>query len=75
MIAEDSAEGIYRKALGVLGTKVEGIDTLPLPALKAILTAQPLPGSKTTSTTVAMDSAAVTDFAKRFPDADRIGRA
>lgn len=69
----DSAEGVYRSTLDALGVEVEGANTLPLPALKAILAAQPVPGAKPAAVVnMARDAKAADDFATRFPGAERI---
>lgn len=72
-MAHDSAAGVFRTALGALGVKVEGVDALPVPALKAILSAQPKPGErKKADPALAMDASKADDFAKRFPGAATI---
>jgi hypothetical protein len=69
-IACDSAEGVYRLALGALEVDVEGIHASALPA---ILKMQPLPDQRrTVKTNVAMDAAGEKSFAERHPDASRI---
>lgn len=71
-IAHDSAEGVYRTALGMLGVK--GIEKVHASALPYLLDAQPVPGSKKeTATPLALDSSAIDSFNKRFPNAARIG--
>ena len=71
-MAHDSADGVFRTALGALGVK--DIDSLPGAALKHVLAAQPKPSDKKTSEQpLAMDAAAVDSFNKRFPGAARIG--
>lgn len=75
-IAQDSAEGVYRTALGALGAKVDGLNTLPLSALKAIFDAQPNPNEKPQR--IATDTALANDggFSDRWGGAvGRIGRA
>lgn len=72
-IACDSAEAVYRAALSTMGVKVEGVDTLPLSALKAIYNSQPEPNAR--KTPLASDSkyaAPSSEYATRFPGADRI---
>ena len=72
-MACDSAEGVYRTALGAMDAQVEGLADLPLNALKAILAAQPLPGSKRQEkSTFAQDAKAAGDYGKAFPGADKI---
>ena len=66
-MAHDSAEAVYRTALGALGVKVEGVHPS---ALKTILELQPLPGARKVE--VAMDAAGASDFAKRNPYASKI---
>lgn len=67
-VAMDSAEAVYRTALESLGVDVA--DVKELPALKAILKAQPLPGSsQAIQPAVAMDAAGVNSFHALFPEA------
>ena len=77
VIAHDSAEGVYRTALKVLpGFAMDSkeLAALPLPALKAVLKAQPLPGKNGQQpTSIAMDAATTDDFNKRYTGAARIG--
>lgn len=71
-IAQDSAEGVYRTALGMLGVK--GIDKVHASALPFLLDAQPVPGSKKeTASPLAMDASTIDSFNKMFPGAARIG--
>jgi 8-oxo-dGTP pyrophosphatase MutT (NUDIX family) len=71
-VACDSAEKVYRTALGILGVK--GIEGVHPSALSHLLKMQPVPGAKKQSeTTLAMDSSAVASFHKRVPSAARIG--
>ena len=73
-MAHDSAEAVYRTALGAIGVK--DVDKLHPDALKHVLSAQPVPGSKKDFTSVpAMDAAMADSFNKRFPGAARIGQA
>jgi hypothetical protein len=65
--AFDSAEGVYRAALDVLG--VPHKDLHPS-ALRPVLEAQPKPGS--TTPVIAADAAAVKGFHERFPQAAAI---
>lgn len=69
-MAHDSAEGVYKTALGMMGVKVEGVHPS---AFKTILELQPKPGSKQPERqAMAHDVAAASDFAKRFPGVDSI---
>src|SRR6185312_7301489 len=61
----DSAETVYRTALGMLGEDKKEIADLPLPALKAIFKRIPAPGSAPRP--MAFD-AGESDLAKMFPD-------
>jgi len=61
----DSAETVYRTALGMLGEDKKEIADLPLPALKAIFKRIPAPGSAPRP--MAFD-AGDSDLAKMFPD-------
>jgi len=72
-VAQDSAEGVYETALDLLGVKDIKAKKLPLPALQAILQAQPKPGEKKI-TTIAQDAGATppSDFAERWPSTQRI---
>jgi hypothetical protein len=75
-MAFDSAAGVYRQALTMLG--VEGAKDpkkLHDDALLPILRAQPRPGTRSHDTPIAMDASTVEGFAKRFPEANRIGHA
>jgi 8-oxo-dGTP pyrophosphatase MutT (NUDIX family) len=71
-ISFDSAEQVYRKTLEMLG--VPGVNDVHASALPVILKQHPLPGTKKPSATLAAD-ASVSDFAKRYPGASRIGNA
>ena len=70
-MAHDSAADVFRTAIGALpGVKVEGLDTLPVPALKAILSAHPKPGERQKTAPLAMDALGDdAEFAKQFPGA------
>lgn len=68
-MAHDSADGVFRTALTVLGVKVDGVHPS---AYRPILEAQPIPGSTTKKTIVAMDAAGVKSFAEMFPNAARV---
>lgn len=70
----DSAEQVRRHALKTLG--VENHATMHADALSAVLNAQPKPNTGSSDprpAPLALDAGAVSDFAKRFPDAGRIG--
>lgn len=69
-LAFDSAPDVYRAAFDILNVDHKGVDPS---AFSAILKAQQLPGAKKVDRKLAMDSASVDGFAKRFPDAARIG--
>lgn len=75
-MAHDSAGAVFRTAIGALpGVKVDGLDALPVPALKAILSAHPKPGErKKADPSLAMDAGVSDDaeFAKQFPGAATI---
>lgn len=66
-IAKDSAEGVYKSALKLLGIETKGIHSS---AYRAILEAQPKPGDKRQR--MASDAKVSDDFLTRFPDANRI---
>jgi len=69
-VAMDSADAVYRFALGKMG--VDHKDLHPT-ALKPVLLAQPVPGAgKPKNTTVAMDAASAKAMAERIPGVDRI---
>jgi hypothetical protein len=72
-IACDSAADVYHAAFKILG--VEGVDSVKeVPALKAILKAQPKPNERRSGATpLAMDAKSVSGYNERFPDAARIG--
>lgn len=70
LVAQDSAEGVYKAALEIL--KVDVKDVHPS-AYKAILVAQPKPGAEV-KPRIAQDSAPSADFLEAFPTADRLGR-
>lgn len=67
VMAQDSAEAVYRLALGTIGVKHEGIHPS---ALRAVLDAHPKPGSG--HPRLAHDAAASKSFAEQFPTANRI---
>ena len=67
LVAMDSAEAVYKAALGFLKVDISGVHPS---AYKAVLTAQPRPGA-----TIAKDSAshsASSDILDAFPNANRI---
>lgn len=66
-VAMDSADEIYKFALGHIGIKTDGIHPSAFPALLGMA---PKPG--TGSPRVAMDAASSTSFSKMFPDAPRV---
>lgn len=74
-MAHDSAEGVYRTALGALGVEHDGIHAS---ALKTILHMQPKPGDPRTPAqqahddSMAMDASASEGFFKRHPGAAKI---
>jgi len=69
-MAHDSAEAVYRAALGALGIKHEAIREAA--ALKALIELCPKPGARKDVAVVAMDAADAKGFAERYPDASRI---
>jgi hypothetical protein len=69
-IACDSADGVYKAALKALGVKIDGVHPS---AYRAILEAQPVPGSNPQPARVALDAAAAKSFSERFPSLERIG--
>ena len=75
-IAMDSAtcaEDVYRTTLVALGEDEAAMKDLPLVALKSILKHIPKPGEKKPTTPhIAMDAAAASGFAGRYPDAMKI---
>jgi hypothetical protein len=70
-IACDSAEAVYRTALSAMGVKVEGVHPS---AFATILSLQEKPSATRQRETrsVAMDAAAASSYAERFPGADKI---
>ncbi|NTA27407.1 DUF2213 domain-containing protein [Allorhizobium ampelinum] len=68
-VAMDSAEGVYKTALEMMGVKTKGIHPS---AYEAILMSQPVPGAAQKKTHVAMDAKAKDDFASRFPGVRQI---
>lgn len=68
VVAMDSADAIYRSTLTSMNVDVS--DVKELPALKAILKAQPLPGANIQRTTkVAMDAKGASSFFELYPEA------
>jgi hypothetical protein len=67
LTAMDSAEAVYKAALGILKVDVAGV---PGAALKHILLAQPVPGAR--QPRIAQDTATVTSITDYFPDANRV---
>ena len=67
--AMDSAEAVYKLALDHL--KVDLSDA-PASAYRAILRAQPVPGSEPRKPRLAQDAAGAADLDKRFPGASRL---
>lgn len=65
----DSAEQVFAHALKARGVSVKGVHPS---AYRAILEAQPKPGTKSSATSMATDSAGAKGFAERFPGAARI---
>lgn len=74
-VACDSAEGVYRSALKVLG--FDGADTVHASALPSILSLMSKPGARPSNpeARIAADSAMAADYGSMFPEANRIGRA
>lgn len=68
LVAQDSAEGVYKAALDIL--KIDIKDVHPS-AYRAILLAQPKDAPKPR---IAQDSSASSEFLEAFPGADRIAR-
>ena len=68
IVAQDSAEGVYKAALGILGVDVADVPPSAA-AYRAILQAQPKPGSQPR---IAKDSAMSGDLLKDFPNATRL---
>jgi hypothetical protein len=69
-MALDSAAGVYRAALTILG--VEDVEKIDPSAYPALLSAQTKPNIAAPKPRVAMDAAAQKTFAERFPNAARI---
>lgn len=71
-MAHDSAESVYRTTLTALGEEIKGVHPS---AFKSILQRIPKPGKQAQDESLGMDAASTTDFAKRFPDAMKVGFA
>jgi hypothetical protein len=72
-IAQDSADAVYRLALDA--AKVDHKDIKETAALKVLVQMLPKPGAaKSLTPRMAHDAAAGADYAKRFPDANRLAR-
>ena len=71
MVAQDSAEAVYRVALTALGINTEGLHPS---AFKPILEAQPKPVDASQLNYIAMDAVAAQSFADRFPMAETMNR-
>ena len=69
-MALDSSTSVYKTALDALGVRVKDVHPS---AYRAILEAQPKPGSSKHTATIAQDSVDSSGFAHRFGNADRIG--
>jgi hypothetical protein len=69
-IALDSAESIYRAALGALGCKTAA--TLPAEGLADLYAAWPKPSAQRRTPAIAQDSAADADYLAQFPNARRL---
>lgn len=75
-LAQDSAEGVYRTALVMLGEDKADMETLPIAALRSVLKSKkPIGAREVTSTSPAFanDAASVDSYHKMFPEAGRIG--
>jgi uncharacterized protein len=68
-MAHDSAEAVYRSALDMVG--VAHKDIKEVAALKAVLHAQPKPGTRQPAP-MATDAASAGKYATRFPNASRL---
>lgn len=68
LVAQDSAENVYKAALDILKVDIKGVHPS---AYRAILMAQPKDASKPR---IAQDSSASGEFLEAFPGADRIAR-
>ena len=71
IIAQDTAEAVYRTALTTLGIK--DVDKKHADSLRDILDAQPKPGDKPSArVAVAQDAAKTKEFETMFPNANRL---
>ncbi|MEI7296607.1 DUF2213 domain-containing protein [Paraburkholderia tropica] len=68
LVAQDSAEGVYKAALEIMKVDISGVHPS---AYRAILLAQPKDAPKPR---IAQDSSASSEFLEAFPGADRIAR-
>ena len=64
VVAQDSAEDVYKAALTLLGVKTAGIHPS---AFRAVLEAQPKADAGRATTVVAMDSKTAATVAEKFP--------
>jgi 8-oxo-dGTP pyrophosphatase MutT (NUDIX family) len=69
-MALDSAAGVYKAALTILG--VEDLDKIDASAYPALLKAQTAPSTTAKKPAPAMDAAATKSFADRYPHASKI---
>jgi hypothetical protein len=74
-IAHDSAPEVFKTALGMLGVKDDVLAKVPAAAYEAMFDIAPKPNRRGAEQTIAVDTAAVNDFAKRHPNAARIRHA
>ncbi len=68
-VAQDSADGVYKTALEMLGVDVAGVHPSAYPV---ILKHQPIPGAAPRKPAIAQDAAAAKGFFDRYSDAGRI---
>lgn len=71
IVAQDSAEAVYRVALTALGVNTEGLHPS---AFKPVLEAQPKPVDASQLNYIAMDAVAEKAFTERFPMAETMNR-
>ncbi|MFZ5104503.1 DUF2213 domain-containing protein [Enterobacter roggenkampii] len=74
LVAMDSAEDIYRFALDSVGANHKGVHPSALKSMVEFTISQKSEARKT-ATTIGMDSAATTSFAKAFPGATKMKRS
>lgn len=74
LVAMDSAEDIYRFALDSVGTNHKGVHPSALKSMVEFTISQKSEARKP-ATTIGMDSAATTSFAKAFPGATKMKRS